>query len=67
MEEMLIKKIKGGIMGIMNGTKTPLGSNVPKMLNTLKGINVPMYEDLIEKYKEAKSDYDRREEEKDNN
>ncbi len=51
MEQQLIKKITGGILGIKNGTKTP--QEVGKFLNLLKGINQPMYEDLFNDYKQA--------------
>lgn len=49
MNEILIKKIKGGIMGIKNGTKSP--SEVGPLLNKLKDINKPMYEELFNDYK----------------
>jgi len=49
MEEQLIRKIKGGIMGIKNGTKTP--GEVGPLLNQLKGRNVGMYEELFNDYK----------------
>lgn len=51
MEQQLIKKIKGGIMGIKNGTKT--AAEVGKFLNMLQGINKPMYEELLNDYKAA--------------
>lgn len=51
MNEILIKKIKGGIMGIKNGTKQP--QEVGKFLNMLKDINKPMYEELLNDYKAA--------------
>lgn len=51
MEEILIKKIKGGIFGMKNNTKLP--KDVIKFLNQLKGLNKPMYEELINDYKAA--------------
>lgn len=51
MEAQLIKKIKGGIFGIKNGTKQP--SEIAKYLNMLKDINKPMYEELLNDYKAA--------------
>ena len=51
MQEQLIKKITGGIMGIKNGTKEP--KEVAPFLNRLKDINEGMYDDYLKKYKEA--------------
>ncbi len=52
MEEQLIKKIKGGIFGLKNNTgKTP--AEVAKMLNQLKPLNQPMYDELFNDYKAA--------------
>jgi len=51
MSEILIKKIRGGIMGIKNGTKTP--QEVIGLLVRLKDINFPMYEELLAKYIET--------------
>lgn len=49
MEEQLIRKIKGGIMGIKNGTKQP--NEVGPLLNKLKPMNIGMYEELFNDYK----------------
>lgn len=49
MEEQLIRKIKGGIMGIKTGTKTP--AQVGPLLNQLKSINEGMYLELFNDYK----------------
>ena len=49
MEQQLIKKITGGLMGIKLGTKEP--KEVAVLLNKLKSINVMMYEEFFEKYK----------------
>lgn len=51
MEETLIKRIKGGILGIKNGTKQP--QEVGKFLNMLKSINQGMYDELLNDYKAA--------------
>lgn len=51
MQEQLIKKITGGIMGIKNGTKEP--KDVAPHLNRLKEINEGMYQDYLKKYTEA--------------
>lgn len=51
MEEILIKKIKGGMLGIKNNTKEP--KEVAVLLNKLKTINKPMYEELLNDYKKT--------------
>jgi hypothetical protein len=51
MEEMLIKKIKGGMLGMKNNTKEP--KEVAVLLNKLKDINKPMYEELLNDYKKT--------------
>jgi hypothetical protein len=51
MEDLLIRKIKGGIQGIKNGTKKP--EEIAPLLNRLKGINEGMYFDLLEEYDKA--------------
>lgn len=51
MEDLLIRKIEGGIRGIKNGTKEP--KEIAPLLNRLKGINEGMYLDLLEEYKKA--------------
>jgi hypothetical protein len=48
MEEIIIRKITGGIMGIKNGTKQPKEEIV--WLNKLKPLNKPMYNELINNY-----------------
>jgi len=49
MEEVIIKKIKGGIFGIKQGTKQP--KDVVMWLNKLKAINEMMYEEYLQQYK----------------
>ena len=51
MEELLIKRVKGGILGIKNGTKQV--TEVAPLLNRLKGLNEGMYDDLLKDYKNA--------------
>lgn len=47
------KKVLSGIMAIKNGKKTPAEAGVGKILNSLKSLDEPLYEELIKKYKEA--------------
>jgi hypothetical protein len=51
MEDLLIRKVKGGINGIKNGTKE--ATEVTPLLNRLKGVNEGMYDELLEEYKKA--------------
>ena len=51
MDEILIKKIKGGMLGIKNNTKEP--KEVAVLLNKLNEINKPMYEELLNDYKKT--------------
>ncbi len=51
MEELLVKKIRGGILGIKNGTKEP--KEIAPFLNTLRPINPFLYEDLLRDYSSA--------------
>lgn len=48
MEEQLIRKIKGGMLGMKNGTKT--ASEVGPLLNRLKVVNEGIYSDLFGEY-----------------
>lgn len=57
MEDILIRKIKGGINAINGGRKSPKEAELGSSLNRLKGINEPMYEDLIAQYKDAVTKY----------
>ena len=56
-EEIIIKNIENGIRAIRLRTKTPSETKVGVFLNKLKGLNVGMYEELLEKYKEALEEY----------
>jgi len=49
MEEVIIKKIIGGLMGLKNKTKEP--KEVACWLVKLKSINEGMYEEYLVKYK----------------
>lgn len=51
MEQILIKKIKGGIFGIKTGSKTP--EQIAILLSKLKEINPGMYEELFLDYKKV--------------
>lgn len=57
MEELLIKKIKGGINAIKNGVKSPKEMGLGVHLNKLKTINQMMYEELLNDYKYAVQKY----------
>jgi len=46
------KKVIAGMMAIKNGTKTPAEAGIGKILNTLKTLDEPLYEELIKRYKE---------------
>jgi hypothetical protein len=51
MEDLLIRKIKGGILGIKNGTREV--TEIAPLLNRLKAVNEGMYDELIKDYKSA--------------
>lgn len=51
MEDLLIRKVKGGINGIKNGTKD--ATEIAPLLNKLKKVNEGMYDELIVEYKKA--------------
>lgn len=61
-EDLLIKNIEGAIRGIRLGTKKPsdVGSLVSNSLDKLKVYNEYMHEDLMQKYKNVVSDYNKR-------
>lgn len=56
-EEELIKKIESGIRALKLRTKEPKDTGCGKALNSLKLINLGMYEDLLDKYKHALTEY----------
>lgn len=47
------KEVLAGIMAIKNGTKTPAEANLGRILNSLKNLDEPLYDELMEKYKKA--------------
>jgi len=47
------KAIIAGIMKIKNGKISPVESGVPRMLNAIKKLDEPLYDELLEKYKKA--------------
>ena len=48
---MLTRKVKGGLMGMRQGTKTP--EEVFKLLKMLKNINEGVYQELLNDYMET--------------
>lgn len=56
-EEIVVRKIEGGIRGIENGTKLPEDVNVPMQLKKLQAINDGLYEDLCDKYYATLDEY----------
>ena len=51
MQDMLMRKVKGGLMGMRQGTKTP--EEVFKLLKMLKNINEGVYQELLNDYMET--------------
>ena len=51
--ETLEKKIKGKMLGIKEGTLTPLSSGIGKTFKLLKKRDEASYEVLLEEYKEV--------------
>lgn len=52
MEQLLVRKIKGGFIGMKNGSKE--GSEVWKYIKKLKEINEPLGEDFETQYIELR-------------
>lgn len=50
-EEHYIKNIENSIRAIKLGTKKPEETSAAFFLNKLKQVNIGMYEDYLEKYK----------------
>ena len=59
-EELYIKKIEAGIRAIKLDTKSPAEAGVGSCMNKLKEVNLPMYEELIETYKKAVIEWNKR-------
>jgi hypothetical protein len=57
-EELSIRKIESGIRCIKNGSMTPAEAKCGLYLNRLKGINLGMYQELLNNYIEVKRQYD---------
>lgn len=57
-EDLLIRKIEGAIRGIRMGNKEPkdVASEVSHAFARLKTLNIGMYEELMEKYKNVIAD-----------
>jgi hypothetical protein len=53
MEQELIRKITGKTHGIRTGSLTPEDAGVGRLLNLLKPINEGMYEELLNRYRQA--------------
>jgi len=47
------KEIRVGIRAIRDGNKTPKEAGLGKMLNAMKNLDEPLYEELMEMYKKA--------------
>lgn len=56
-EEICIKNIENGIRALKLRTKTPSEANVGVNLNKLKGLNLGMYDELLDEYKKALKKY----------
>ena len=48
MEDMLVRKIRGGLMGMRQGTKAPV--EVWKSISRLKDLNPPLGDDYESEY-----------------
>lgn len=59
-EELYVKNIENGIRAIRLGVKAPKDTLAPWSLNKLKSVNEGLYEDYLEKYKNALKEYQRR-------
>ena len=64
MEKVIERKIVGGLFGLKNGTKQP--SDVAPWLNKLKLLNLPLYEQFFDQYKEILTKFQTIEERADN-
>jgi len=54
MEELILKKVRGGIRGIKLGTKTISDANVDYYLDKLEKINDGLYRDYLNEYLKVK-------------
>jgi hypothetical protein len=59
-EEIYIRHIENGIRAIRMGTKEPKDTLAPVSLNKLKQINLGLYEDYLDRYKNVLKEYNKR-------
>lgn len=59
-EQLYIKNIENGIRAIKLGTKSPLDANLSNQFAKLKLVNEGMHEDLIKRYKEVVTEFNKR-------
>jgi hypothetical protein len=59
MRRTLEIKIIGKINAIKNGTVTPKESGIGSLLNRMKTVDEPLYDDLLGKYKKALKDLEK--------
>lgn len=50
--KQLEKQIRGKFLAIKNGKETPATSGIGKLLNQMKNVELPLYESLLEEYKQ---------------
>lgn len=53
MIKVIERRIRGKMMCIKNGTLTPEKSNIAVLFNKLRNLDMALYENLIEEYKEV--------------
>ena len=58
-EEIYTIRIESGIRSIKMGTKTPNEAQVWVWLTKLKPVNVGMYDELMQKYKNVMKEYEK--------
>tara|TARA_B100000768_G_scaffold171207_1_gene178299 strand:+ start:728 stop:904 length:177 start_codon:yes stop_codon:yes gene_type:complete len=56
MEELIIKKLDGGMRGLRNGTKTIEQARIMYFLEKLLEVNEGLYYDYSDKYSKIKKD-----------
>ncbi len=57
MEELILKKIRGGLRGLKMGTKTIEEANVMYFLNKLEKVNNGLFQDYILEYSKIQNKY----------
>ena len=60
LEELAIKKIRGGMLAIKNGSKSPEEVSLSYSFGKLQELNEGMYEDYILEYDRLVKDYNRK-------